>query len=1351
MGTQDSNILNLNLEAMARFQQHIPPHMLQRLAQPCQTPGRSGNFELATSATGMPTLAFLDRDNNVGFVHNPDDPVGEAQTRAGGLAREKKDVYVFVGMGLGYITGLLLPLLPVDACVLIFEPSLDALALAMDALPINEIFEHPRVFLVPGEDLEPARGAVTDFLGDYTLDEAAFFVSPHVSLFGDFQNRVIDFLKQIHQRTRVIKTTRKLMQRRFQINAMHNMKYLLQQAPLEALSGLFASVPAVVVGPGVGLLKSLHGLAALREHCLIFCLNTAAPFLVEHGVLPHFIVAIDPQELVLKKAGTDIPPQCQWLIADFANHKLADAYSQSVYVFPSSARTVNALARAGLNYSAMDAGLTVATTALRLAAFMKASPIALCGMDFQCYDGNRYPWDLANLRHTEFIEARNAVGGFAETTEELIFYNQEFTKSAAETNARFVDIRETGLPVPLAGPMNWKTFLLGLPPVDTDALMREYRAAAADVHPGEAVAKKQFLRLCSYKHREMTAAAAKLDADCARLSRATGGIPDRTAMKRVFRDLDALQNEPLGQLLAGYSRRVPLSFLDCAFPSPPDKIRGATKTLSRQIEHLAALLKDTWDAFRHVPEQQRPALEEQPREQAAADTGGATPDFWNYLRRNPVTDGAAATWRDICMREARSGPDQNALDALARFYVLHAQSWPSDAARTGALTALSAADDGAVFVADELNHCVHRLSDSGRTLRSSGRRGSNPGEFYRPMGILAAGGRLIVADTWNNRIQILNPDGSVIRAIGRAGKAAGEFQEPWGLAPGPADTFFAADRDNSRIQHLDAAGRALGVFGKSGDGPGRMIFPTAIAAGPENTLFVLDATGRVQRFAQHGEFITEILPAGNRSHVCATDNGFVFVLEDYHRTLRCVTTQGETVWTLILNTNSPQQSLRAGGLTVSGNTIFAGATRVQLPEGFTSQNALENFYSVAQTMEASDELAESITAARIESGTLPAESGLPAHCPGLRPSFHMRRLIRQKVSGGDHDTAAHLATRLSQFNAADAKACDLFKDLAARTDTPAAHKDLYRSLAARTPEFRVEMGPFPLKNHIAYRFFFSSDNALMAMGHNRLFRYSASGNLEFAVDLEFDNRLPAGEKPYLFIAHPGPDGLVYIPGQDFGGILVMSEHGERVRELNPAHNGKTLNVYDLAFVNDTTMLVVDKYTDSLYLVSVRGEVIRAKPNPFDPHSESEKVRMVHTLPDGNLLITDNIRRAFHILSPQLELLQHVPYPVISDPLLVRANETIFKQVAITKNCSTNCPIGALVDIMFDSTGRIFAADGFFHRIHIFNSDLTLSHSLGEYGQAPGQFRRPTGIAFAPDGNLRVSDTNNGRFVSLYWK
>jgi sugar lactone lactonase YvrE len=175
--------------------------------------------------------------------------------------------------------------------------------------------------------------------------------------------------------------------------------------------------------------------------------------------------------------------------------------------------------------------------------------------------------------------------------------------------------------------------------------------------------------------------------------------------------------------------------------------------------------------------------------------------------------------------------------------------------------ALALAPDGALFVADRLNHRIRKVLPDGTTstVAGTGAAGFAEGamaKFDEPSGLaLAADGTLFVADAWNHRIRAVAPDGTVstLAGSGVPGDADGQgnaaaFDHPGALAVGADGALYVADEYAQTIRRVAMDGTVTTVAGDGYskghlDGPGtdaRLTFPVGLAAAADGSLYVAE-------------------------------------------------------------------------------------------------------------------------------------------------------------------------------------------------------------------------------------------------------------------------------------------------------------------------------------------------------------------------------------------------------------------------------------------------------------------------------------------------------------------------------
>jgi tripartite motif-containing protein 71 len=170
---------------------------------------------------------------------------------------------------------------------------------------------------------------------------------------------------------------------------------------------------------------------------------------------------------------------------------------------------------------------------------------------------------------------------------------------------------------------------------------------------------------------------------------------------------------------------------------------------------------------------------------------------------------------------------------------------------------------GDVYVVEEANARVQKLSASGQRILAWGGTGAAPGQFSIPDGVaLDRDGNVYVADYGNNRIQKFSSSGqSMAQWGGPEGGDPGQFHGPRGIAVDLNGNMYVSDTQNWRVQELSSNGQFIGHWRNCLDGDPPCAFPDAgtdlgqfnvsqgLAVTGQSDLYVADlGNNRVQRF-----------------------------------------------------------------------------------------------------------------------------------------------------------------------------------------------------------------------------------------------------------------------------------------------------------------------------------------------------------------------------------------------------------------------------------------------------------------------------------------------------------------------
>jgi len=194
------------------------------------------------------------------------------------------------------------------------------------------------------------------------------------------------------------------------------------------------------------------------------------------------------------------------------------------------------------------------------------------------------------------------------------------------------------------------------------------------------------------------------------------------------------------------------------------------------------------------------------------------------------------------------------------------------AARFNFPSGVAVDNSGNVFVADENNHTIRKVTSAGVVTTLAGNAGDtgsanatgSAARFNQPFGVTVdTAGNVFVADTYNHTIRKVTSAGVVTTLAGSAGSSgsadatgsAARFAQPIGVAVDTAGNIFVADQGNDTIRKVTSAGVVTTEAGSAGQGgsnnglgsAARFNFPSGVAVDSAGNVFVADSTNNLIR------------------------------------------------------------------------------------------------------------------------------------------------------------------------------------------------------------------------------------------------------------------------------------------------------------------------------------------------------------------------------------------------------------------------------------------------------------------------------------------------------------------------
>ena len=244
-------------------------------------------------------------------------------------------------------------------------------------------------------------------------------------------------------------------------------------------------------------------------------------------------------------------------------------------------------------------------------------------------------------------------------------------------------------------------------------------------------------------------------------------------------------------------------------------------------------------------------------------------------------------------------------------------------ARFNLPTGVAVDSAGFVYVADQSNHVIRKITASGvvTTVAGSGNAGFAGGTgtaaaFRNPSGVAVDGsGNLYVADSDNNCIRKITTDRvvTVLAGSGIAGYLDGtgraaSFRYPTGVAVDIGGNVYVADSLNGRIRKITAEGVVTTLAGSGAygniDGTGvsaAFHWPTGVAVDSLGNVYVADRGNHSIRKITASGVVTTLLSGlvtgelSNPTGVALDNLGNIYVADNLNNRIRKITVIGSVI------------------------------------------------------------------------------------------------------------------------------------------------------------------------------------------------------------------------------------------------------------------------------------------------------------------------------------------------------------------------------------------------------------------------------------------------------------------------
>jgi hypothetical protein len=394
------------------------------------------------------------------------DPEREADRAVADLLRDgQSDVIVAVGLGVGFLLDAL-ERRGWTGKVLALEPAAETIAPLLERRDWQSWIASDRLRLLAAPVFEGAAEAWRWF-GDGSTEPPVFINPSLARLRPDAVAGARDVLRRIRFNAEANARAKRRHGGRYLLNTLGNLRALAHEADVASLFGAAPGRPAIVVAAGPSLDRTMPALRDVGERALIITVDTALRPLLDAGIEPHLVVAVDPGESNARHL-YDLPPCSRTFLAAEASMDPAAvrAFRGRTFLFcVSNHEPWPWLQAHGAGRGALRAWGSVLTSAFDLAVQAGCDPIVFTGADLAYSDDRPYArgvtyeqdwrrladWGVPyeqqcrdQLDRPDMVERPDINGRPVRTAPHLMAFRDWLVEQTADASRTFINATEGG-------------------------------------------------------------------------------------------------------------------------------------------------------------------------------------------------------------------------------------------------------------------------------------------------------------------------------------------------------------------------------------------------------------------------------------------------------------------------------------------------------------------------------------------------------------------------------------------------------------------------------------------------------------------------------------------------------------------------------------------------------------------------------------------------------------------------------------------------------------------------------------------------------------------------------------------
>ena len=223
--------------------------------------------------------------------------------------------------------------------------------------------------------------------------------------------------------------TEKLLKRDLFVTYLNNLKFIIHDYKINKLKNKLKNIPAIIVSAGPSLEDNIQKLKKVKDNFVIICGNRTLKPLLDEGIIPHFVCAVDNSDLIYDMVKDCINFKVPLVYLETSNNKTITNYVGDRIFFKYKGYETKVEELIGEQVDTLYVGGSVAHVCTDFAAYLGCSPVIFIGQDLALRDKKIYA-DSAeqgiNTNNQDYIQVEDVSGNNILTTRSFMLFKESF-------------------------------------------------------------------------------------------------------------------------------------------------------------------------------------------------------------------------------------------------------------------------------------------------------------------------------------------------------------------------------------------------------------------------------------------------------------------------------------------------------------------------------------------------------------------------------------------------------------------------------------------------------------------------------------------------------------------------------------------------------------------------------------------------------------------------------------------------------------------------------------------------------------------------------------------------------------